>query len=866
MAFSYATQPGASALNEIIFTLLIGLGLGSLYAMLGAGLVVSYKGSGVINFAYGAMAMYGLFTFDTAWNRGEFFFPWVDFLPTHGLNIPVHITLSDSGSWPMTASLVLALVTAVGIGLGVHFLVFRPLRRAAPLGKVVASLGLALYLQGVALINFGNSFPQPKSVVPSEAVKNFLGLGRAYPRNTIYVLGFAILMGLLLWMGYRYTRFGLATRAAAGNEKGAVLLGYAPQTIAAINWVIASVLATLAVIIVGPIAGTITPVGLTALIVPALAAALIGGLRSIPLAVAGGLALGAVQTLLDIKKAKWFTGSFDWLQNGVRNFLPLIVIIVVLYVRGKSLPIRGAVEEKRLPIAPEPKRVYEHAFLWVTVLTLMAFIFEDAGSRTRFANSIQTGIVTSIVMLSIVLITGYAGQISLAQMSFAGIAAFITARMMADGIGRGSNLVPVTGPGFPWPIAGAIGIAAAVVVGVLVGLPAVRIRGVQLAVVTIAAAVALQGLYFENDKVTQLRAGIPAYVKEPTFFGINLGARSARQQNENPAFVIFGAIVLALCAIAVANMRKSGVGRRFLAVRANERAAAAAGINVTRTKLLAFAISAAIAGIGGLMLGFKQVEVSSANFPYGASLAVLAFAYLAGISSINGAIVAGMLLSAGALVPTTSNYFFADTNIDSYVGLLGGLGIIVTAIVHPEGVAPFFSEGIRHAGNWLVSAIPGAETLRSNYRGPKQVVVKSGLALLVVGTALWLYNAQFVDSVVWWVVISAALLFLVQLGFARAIGPVSPTFGEAGRQWAGFGRRFGPTMLAGYVIGWIIWPLRVDSYSKLWMPILGAFLALFIRSIVLRIKASRSGPEPAPTVAAESAPLVAAIPTSAEVN
>jgi branched-chain amino acid transport system permease protein len=849
--------------NDIIFTLLIGLGLGALYAMLGAGLVVSYKGSGVINFAYGAMAMYGMFTFDTAWNRGELFLPWVDFLPTSSLNLPVRITLSDSGTWPFLASLILALAMAVLIGLGAHFLVFRPLRNAAPLGKVVASLGLALYLQGVALINFGNSFPQPRSVVPDDTLENFLGLGKPYPSNTLYVVGFAILAGLVLWLVYRYTRFGLATRAAAGNEKGAVLLGYSPQRLAAFNWVIASVLGTLAVIVVGPIQGTITPVGLTALIVPALAAALIGGLRSIPIAVAGGLALGSVQTLLDVRKGDWFTGPLEWLQNGIRNFLPLIVIIVVLYVRGKSLPIRGAVEEQRLPIALEPKRVFEHAFFWVTVITLLAFVFEDAGGRTRFANSIQTGLVISVVMLSIVLITGYTGQISLAQMSFAGVAAFVMARMMADGIGRGSNLVPVEGPGLPWMIAGAIGVAAAVVIGLVVGLPAVRIRGVQLAVVTIAAAVALQGLYFENEVITQLRAGVPAYVKDPTLFGIDLGARSSREQNENPNFVIFGAIVLALCAIAVANTRRAGAGRRFLAVRANERAAAAAGINVARTKLLAFAMSAALAGIGGLLLGFKQVEVSSANFAYGASLSVLAFAYLAGISSISGAIVAGMLLSA--LVPTTSNYFFAGTNIDNYIGLLSGLGIIVTAIVHPEGVAPFFGDGVRHLGNWTVSAIPGAETIRSNYRGDKGVVVKVGLAVLVVGFALWLYNAKFVESVEVWLLISFALLFVVQLAFARVIGPISPTFGEAGSTWWSAIRRFGPTALAGYVIGWIIWPLRVDTYSRIWMPILGAFLALFIRSIVLQITASR-GAKAHPTPPVTPAPPVVRTPTPAEVN
>ncbi len=174
------------------------------------------------------MAMYGLFTFDTAWHRGQLYFPWVDFLPTKGLNIPVKITLSDSGTWPMAASLVLALLMAVGLGLAAHFLVFRPLRHAAPLGKVVASLGLALYLQGVALINFGNSFPQPENVVPEETIENFLGLGKPYPGSNLYVIAFAVLMGFVLWAAYRYLRFGLATRAAAGNEKGAVLLGFSP--------------------------------------------------------------------------------------------------------------------------------------------------------------------------------------------------------------------------------------------------------------------------------------------------------------------------------------------------------------------------------------------------------------------------------------------------------------------------------------------------------------------------------------------------------------------------------------------------------------------------------------------------------------
>ncbi len=170
------------------------------------------------------------------------------------------------------------------------------------------------------------------------------------------------------------------------------------------------------------------------------------------------------------------------------------------------------------------------------------------------------------------------------------------------------------------------------------------------------------------------------------------------------------------------------------------------------------------------MLGFKQVEVSSANFIYGFSLSVLAFAYLAGITSINGAMVAGMLLSAGALVPTTSNYFFAGTNIDNYLLPLGGIGIIVTAIIHPEGIAPFFGDGMRHAGNWMVSAMPGAETIRSNYRGARGAVVKAVLAAAVIGFAVLVYNVQFSELFEFQILISVLIVLAVAAGLRPLVG------------------------------------------------------------------------------------------------
>ncbi len=180
---------------------------------------------------------------------------------------------------------------------------------------------------------------------------------------------------------------------------------------------------------------------------------------------------------------------------------------------------------------------------------------------------------------------------------------------------------------------------------------------------------------------------------------------------------------------------------------------------------------------------------------------------------------------------------FVPPNIDSYIAPLTGLGIIVTAIIHPEGIAPFFQPAMRHMGNWLMGVIPGARGIRDAYRGPKGVMVKAFLAILVVGGAFFVYNAKFVEDVYLWVVIAAAILWAVTMVFSvAALGTLEPSFGEAGRGWLDWAKRFGPTALVGYVAGWLVWPIRVDTYSMLWMPLLGAGLALFVRSIYRRIR------------------------------
>ena len=357
-------------MNDIIFYLVAGLGIGSLYAMLGAGLVVVYKGSGVINFAQGAMAMYGVFTFDEAWNQRRDL-PAVGRLPAR----PSRSTCRSRSRSATAARSPMGVAFADRPGDGgadrpaAHFLVFRPLRNAAPLGKVVASLGVVLYLQGVALLNFGTSYPTPKSVFPDERPVRQLPrarqpvppqqplrlLRRRHPRRR-RVGGLQVHP-----LRHGHPGRGRATRRApccSATRRSA----WPPRTGSPPSCSPRSRRSSSA-----RSRARSRRSGSTALIVAALAAALIGGLKSIPVTMAGGLGLGMAQ--LAAARAQRRLVRLDAASSaGIVAALPLVVIVVVLFLRGKSLPIRGTVEEQRLPLSPYPVRVPQHAVVWVTVV------------------------------------------------------------------------------------------------------------------------------------------------------------------------------------------------------------------------------------------------------------------------------------------------------------------------------------------------------------------------------------------------------------------------------------------------------------------------------------------------------------------
>ncbi len=694
-------------MTEFLFAIVLGIGAGGLYAMLGSGIVAAFKGSGVINFAHGAIAMYAAYTWSEMRLSGDVYLPWFDPLPTDTLNLPVRISIRDtpfeetSGFWGQAVPILIGLAMAAFIGVLLHFLVFRPLRNSPALAKVIGSIGAMLWLQSIAQINFGNALRTQQGFLPTGSLDNFLGLGGSLGIDRLWIFGAALLMGGGVSAIYRFTSFGLATRAADENEKGATLLGYSPQRLALLNWILSALMAGVAGLMFVGIA-TLTPVNYSLFVIPALTAALLGNLQSVWLATVGGIALGVVQSsFVNLASREFWPG---WLPStAVQQTIPLVVVVVLLYFRGDKLPIRGSIGVKGQPRSPAAAHPY-FAAIPPVALALVAIVVFTGKWEVAFTSSL----VTIPVMLSLVVITGYLGQISLAQLSLAGVAAYVMIRFASDGtkLSEAQTLV-VDGPGLPDPLASLLGIAAAVGVGLLIAIPALRIRGVQLAVVTITAVVAIREFVFKNESIGGPGAKSNNPVPRPSWFGWDVGVQDTENFNipDRWQFAIFALVWVVLLSLAVTNLRRGGTGRRFLAIRANERAAAAAGVDVARNKLLGFGIAAALAGVGGILTAYKLATITFENYNVFVGIAVLAFAYLGGISMVSGTI-SGAMLAAGGLVAFFTSFHFDDVTRD-YFTAVGALGLILNAIItNGEGIAMLNRNMAMMMRNWILYAKP----------------------------------------------------------------------------------------------------------------------------------------------------------------
>lgn len=625
-------------MEQYLVFAVLGLGAGAVYAALGVGLVMTSKGAGVVNFAHAALGMWGAFVFAELRESGELVVPMI--------GLPARIPLgSPQPNW---LALVLAVLTSALIGALVQLLVFRPLRHAPLVARLIASLGLMTLFQSLVFEHFGHGARNLSPILPNDPIH----VGTlSFPADRLWLAVAVMVLAVLIALIYRRTLFGLATRASLEDEAAFTLSGWSPTLLAVANVAAGVALTTFVMILAAPVS-PLNPESLSLLVVPGLTAMLVGRLISVTAAAAAGLALGVVQSELTFVQTKtWWPTSLT--GSGVADAVPLVVIVVTLVLVGRSLPTRAGIVLEPMPRVPPPMRPRTIGAM-VVALGLVA-IFVSPGIR----HGINVTMIFAILALSLVILVGLVGQISLGQLAIAGIAAFV--------------LVPHL-DSWPFPLGLLVAAVVAAVLAVVVGLPALRVRGAQLAVVTLASAAAVQAAVFNNVSTQS--------IKSPHFAGIDLspqiGSSIARLQ-----FTFTLVVFLAIACLASSKIIGGSLGRRFLAVRNNEQAAASLGISVAATKVLALAISGLLAGVGGGLLAYNEQALSGASFSVFASVSLLVYAYIGGITGIGGALYAGVLAPFGAMYVLMNEVW--DLGSSTYE-IIAAIGLILVAIFNPQGI------------------------------------------------------------------------------------------------------------------------------------------------------------------------------------
>ncbi len=665
-------------MEDLIRTLLIGLGVGAIYVLCAQGLITIFRGSGVLNLGLGAIGMVGAYV---AW------------------------TLNVNNKVPFWAVLIIGVTTSALIGVVVQLLVMRPLRKRSPLVRIIATLGVMLTLQALIILIFNSTIRQWPSNFPNKPVPITDTI--SINPDRLILLGIAIIVTILLWLFYKYTRFGLGTTAVAENETVAASLGWSPNTIAVLNWAIGSALAGLAAILIVQSNVGLRPGVFSDLVLAATSVALVASFRSFPIALLTGLVMGVVQTLVN----SWITSIGD-----IGKAVPLIFIVVWMMVRGQGIPQRDYILQ-RLPSVGLGK------LRWNWIVPALALLLVAMWTVTpQWLNAYTVTMAVAIMILSIVVLTGYAGQLSLAQFALAIFAAFVAGRLAATGWPFRNESNPEFD--YPFLVVLAAGIIAVLVLGAIFAIPAIRTRGISLAILTLGLGTTLELVLFKNQNWT---GGLnPGSMPPPSIFGWNFLSTSP-DTPQNYTIVVMIALVLML--ILVSNVRRGRVGRRLLAVRANERAAAALGINVRSAKLYAFTIAAGIAGVGGIFYLFRNSAPSYAEYSNFGSIILIADAMIGGIGYLAGSVLGGTLFDGGL----NSQTLLQLGDVKAWIPLIGGVGLLIMVLLNQDGIAAETSGQAKMVRGFLKTGGPV---------GKRLAVPVVGL-FLVVGIILFVPQADW---------------------------------------------------------------------------------------------------------------------------
>lgn len=622
--------------------LVFGVGLGAMFSLLAAGIVLVYRASGVLNFAHASTGV----------------------LATY-----VNFELLERYEWmPVGAALVVALLTGAITGVLVQRLVFAPLREASQVTKLLVSFGVAGVLQGViGLVWSRLGTPSlGRSLFPIQRSVGIAGVRVPHQRIALIVFGLAVTAGLT-WLLHR-TEFGVHVRALAQNRLAARLAGIDEGRVEASTWALAGATAALAGVMLIPF-GVLNPLSLMGVQLKALAVALVGGFVSLPAALLGGLGLGTAQELIDGAPAPF---------NGLSGALATGLVVVLLVTRVERFFVseqeaRAIQGEARSFGAGRGSLVVGRARTWLVAFAVVALFVSLISGFWAFVTA--RTMVYALLGLSLVVLTGWSGQVSLMPGTFAGVGACL-AWVLSERLG------------YPFLLVLPLASLATVPVVALVGFVALRLRPLYLAVATIALAGLFEETLFRQDWFAN--GGRPMTVVRP-------GALEG-----DHAFALATVVLVGALFAFTALLGRSRTGRAFWMVRDNPQAAAANGVNPVKYRLAAFGLSALYAGASGVLFAYLLQTFSAAAFGFLIlSLAAFGLAVVGGIRS-----PVGPAIGAFGFVFLTEVFRSSGSVSDwSTVGL--GVGLVVVLARDPDGVVGLAS---RLAGRLRGDRGPGDGT------------------------------------------------------------------------------------------------------------------------------------------------------------
>ena len=706
---------------------MFGLVLGGVYGVAASGLVLTYNTSGIFNFAHGAEAMLGAFMY---W---EVRYNW---------------------HWPAPLALLAVLgVFAPVMGLGLYALIMRGLRETSEVTKIVVTVSIML-----GMLYFSQAVWNPEKTRTDHyffGPKTTVGvLGSKVTVHEVLALACAVAIAVGLRLLFYRTRVGVAMRGAVDDPDLLQLNGHDPERLAATSWALGSFLAVLAGVLVTPISGgALEATALTLLVIQSFAAAMFGRLRSVPRTFVGALVLGLGANYV----LAYFPSSWAWTTD-FRISLPMIVLFVVLIALPQDRLRGAAVQRTRERFTvPTVRSAVVAGAVMVLVVVLARQLMVDSDVST-----VTTGLTFSLAALSLVLLTGYAGELNLAVMSFGAIGTLIVVHVGLTGHGLAARTTV-------WGIV--LGSVVAGLVGAVVALPALRLRGLYLALATMAFGVFITDMVLGDTvdhKLPLLHTRFSIFtggsliVPPPKLGPIDL--------KNGTTFLVTVSVLFALIGIGLVALRNSSYGRRLAAMRDSPAAAATLGQSLVRLKLSVFMLSAAIAGLGGILMSASLGSVTNDNFAVFLSLALLMLTVVGGIGYVTGALWGGLLAGVGfpAIVSTLNNLAGHHASLHGLYHFLAHVAAIGPALI---GI------GLGRNPSGTIS------DLVASYRPLRRArpVAAGGVA-----AALGLYGLAVAGAISnWWLVIALVVLGLVLPVIGRTVMPEAfAAPGELARQRA----------------------------------------------------------------------------------